>query len=104
MSSLLIFACQGYDGYLPLHFMNCSVPQEELISLYAASDVCFVSSIRDGMNLVACEYTATQKGIHGVLLLLEFTRAVGRLRSSQLCNLSDVTGMVSAIHDASRNE
>jgi trehalose-6-phosphate synthase len=49
---------------------------EELVSLYAVSDICFVSSIRDGMNLVACEYTSTQKNIHGVLLLSEFTGAV----------------------------
>ena len=100
MSSLLTFAFQGYDGYLPLHFMHCSVPQEVLISLYAVSDVCFVSSIRDGMNLVACEYTATQKDKHGILLLSEFTGAVEHLQDSLLCNPWDVSGMVGAIHDA----
>lgn len=87
MSSLLTFAFQGYDGYLPLHFMHCSVPQEEQISLYAVSDVSFVSSIRDGMNLVACEYTATQIDKHGVLLLSEFIGAIEHLQDSLLCNL-----------------
>lgn len=92
MSSLLTFAFQGYDGYLPLHFMQ--------ISLYAVSDVCFVSSIRDGMNLVACEYTATQKDKHGILLLSEFTSAVEHWQDSLLCNPWDVSGMIGVIHDA----
>jgi trehalose-6-phosphate synthase len=74
MSSLLTFAFQGYNRYLPLHFMHRSVPQEEPTSLYAVSGVCLVSSIRDGMNLVACECTATRKDKHGVLLLSEFHR------------------------------
>jgi hypothetical protein len=49
--------------------MHCFVPPEELIALYTVSDICFVSSIRDGMNLVAYEYNAVQKDRHGVLLL-----------------------------------
>jgi len=60
---------EGYDDYLPVHFMHRSVPHEELLSLYTVSNICFVSSTRDGMNLVACEYTAVQKDRHCVLLL-----------------------------------
>lgn len=65
---------------------STTIGSQELISLYAVSDVCFVSPIQDGMNLVACEYTATQKGKHGVLLLSEFTGAVEHLQGSLLCN------------------
>jgi len=64
------------------------------------SDVCLVSSIRDGMNLVACEYAATQKDKHGILLLSEFTGAVEHLQGSLLRDPWDVSGMVGAIHDA----
>lgn len=46
--------------------MHRSIPHEELLSLYTVSDICFVSSTRDGMNLVAYEYTAVQKDRHGV--------------------------------------
>jgi trehalose-6-phosphate synthase len=37
------------------------------------SDACIITSIRDGMNLVAQEYIACQKDLHGVLILSEFT-------------------------------
>ena len=80
--------------------MHRSVSHEELVSLYAVSDVCFISSIRDGMNLVACEYTATQKNRHGVLLLSEFAGATEHLRGSLQCNPWDVDGMADAMHDA----
>lgn len=83
--------CQGYNRYMPVNFIHNSVPHEELISLYAVSDMCFVSSTRDGMNLVACEYTAVQKDRHGVLLLLEFTGAVEHLRGNLICNPWDVS-------------
>lgn len=38
---------------MPIHFMHKSLPFDELCALYAASDVCLVSSTRDGMNLVS---------------------------------------------------
>ncbi len=38
--------------FMPIHFMHKSLPFDELCALYAVSDVCLVSSTRDGMNLV----------------------------------------------------
>lgn len=51
------------------------------------------------MNLVACEYTVTQKDKHGVLLLSEFTGAVEHLQGSVPCNPWDVGGTADAGHN-----
>ena len=66
--------------------MHQSVNFDELIALYAVSDVCLVSSTRDGMNLVSYEYIACQQKRHGVLVLSEFTGAAQSLNGSILVN------------------
>ena len=71
---------------MPIHFMHKSVAFEELIALYAVSDVCLVSSTRDGMNLVSYEYIATQQKRHGVMILSEFTGAAQSLNGSIVVN------------------
>jgi hypothetical protein len=42
----------GTVDFMPIHFMHKSLPFDELCALYAVSDVCLISSTRDGMNLV----------------------------------------------------
>lgn len=59
-------------NYSPIQFIYNSVGFPELVALYRIADVCLVTSTRDGMNLVACEYIASQIGKHGVLILSEF--------------------------------
>lgn len=53
----------------PLLYIHRSVSFTELTALYSISDVCLLSSRRDGMNLVASEYVACQQERHGVLVL-----------------------------------
>lgn len=62
----------GSLNYSPVQFLYNSVNFTELVSLYRIADVCLITSARDGMNLVACEYIASQIGKHGVLILSEF--------------------------------
>lgn len=63
----------GSIDYMPLQFINNSVPFQELAALYAIADVCLVTSIRDGMNLVSYEFVAAQPHSNpGVLILSEF--------------------------------
>ena len=79
----------GTVEYLPVHFMHCSLPFDELLALYAVSDVCVVTSTRDGMNLVALEYIAShdRHGMHtGVLILSEFAGAAQSLSGSIIVN------------------
>lgn len=76
----------GTVEFVPIHFMHKSVPFDELISLYSVSDVCLVSSTRDGMNLVSYEYIACQEERQGVLILSEFAGAAQSLNGSIIVN------------------
>lgn len=90
----------GTVEFMPIHFLHQSVDPDELCALYAASDVCLVSSTRDGMNLVSYEYIATQRDNHGVMILSEFTGAAQSLTSSLIVNPWNTEDMANAIHDA----
>lgn len=58
----------GTVEFMPIHFMHKSLAFDELCALYAVSDVCLVSSTRDGMNLVRVHVvTATFIDVHVVL-------------------------------------
>ena len=52
----------GTVDFVPIHFMHKSLPFDELCALYAVSDVCLVTSTRDGMNLVSIISTAIVDG------------------------------------------
>ena len=60
---------------MPIHLLHRSVSFEELCAIYAVSDVCLVTSTRDGMNLVSYEYIACQQAKNGVMVLSEFAGA-----------------------------
>jgi len=66
--------------WVPIHYIHNSVSTDELFALYRSSDALLVTSKRDGMNLVALEYVATQSPARaGVVLLSEFTGALSIL-------------------------
>ena len=75
---------KGSVDYTPIHFLHKSVTFDELVSLYTVSDVCVVSSTRDGMNLVSFEYIASQKKRKGVLILSEFAGAAQSLSAGSI--------------------
>lgn len=78
-------------NYTPVQYLYRSISEDELIALYRAADVLMVSSKRDGMNLVALEYTASQDASHpGVLLLSEFTGASSVLSQAISINPWDI--------------
>ncbi len=90
----------GTVEFMPIHFLHQSVDSDELTALYAVSDICLVTSTRDGMNLVSYEYIATQRGRHGVMILSEFTGAAQSLTSSLIVNPWNTEELANAIHDA----
>lgn len=90
----------GTVEFVPIHFMHRSIPFDELTALYAASDVCLVSSTRDGMNLVSYEYISAQKENHGVLILSEFAGAAQSLNGSIIVNPWNTEELANAIHEA----
>jgi trehalose 6-phosphate synthase len=90
----------GTVEFMPIHFLHKSVNFDELIALYAVSDACIVSSTRDGMNLVAYEYIATQHNRHGVLVLSEFAGAAQSLNGSIIVNPWNTEELASAYQEA----
>lgn len=90
----------GTVEFVPIHFMHRSIPFQELISLYAVSDVCLVSSTRDGMNLVSYEYIACQQEKKGSLILSEFTGAAQSLNGALIVNPWNTDELAEAIHES----
>ncbi|GAA5986522.1 hypothetical protein JCM11641_005227 [Rhodosporidiobolus odoratus] len=90
----------GTVDWMPIHFMHRSVPFTELTALYTVSDVCLITSTRDGMNLVAYEYIACQQERHGVLILSEFAGAAHSLNGSLIVNPWNTAETGDAIHQA----
>ncbi|CAO0792631.1 unnamed protein product [Mucor circinelloides] len=90
----------GTVEFVPIHFMHRSIPFDELVALYAAADVCLVSSTRDGMNLVSYEYISSQQEKHGVLILSEFAGAAQSLNGSIIVNPWNTEELANAIHEA----
>ncbi|MFD1772158.1 bifunctional alpha,alpha-trehalose-phosphate synthase (UDP-forming)/trehalose-phosphatase [Sphingobacterium suaedae] len=70
-----INAVYGTNEWIPIAYFYNSFPIEELSALYVAADVCLVTSIRDGMNLVCKEYVASKEETDGVLVLSELAGA-----------------------------
>jgi len=90
----------GTVDFVPIHFMHKSLPFDELCALYAVSDVCLVSSTRDGMNLVSYEYVACQQERQGVMILSEFAGAAQSLNGSLVVNPWDSQQVADAIFEA----
>ncbi|KAJ6003850.1 trehalose-6-P synthase/phosphatase complex synthase subunit, partial [Penicillium herquei] len=81
--------------FSPVSFLYRSLDFEEVVALYAASDVCLVSSTRDGMNLVSLEYIASQRLKHGcwyysnLPVLQRYTDCLMKKQNSHLYNQAE---------------
>jgi len=83
----LVSRINGTYGSLddvPIHYLDQSMGFNELCALYFRADVMFVTSLRDGMNLVSFEFIACQKKRCGVLVLSEFAGAAQALGAGAL--------------------
>ncbi|WP_328517175.1 alpha,alpha-trehalose-phosphate synthase (UDP-forming) [Haladaptatus caseinilyticus] len=74
----------GTPTWQPVVSIDDHLPQSALAALYRESDICLVSSLRDGMNLVAKEFVASQIAEPGVLVLSELVGAHEELGESAL--------------------
>lgn len=86
--------------YTPIRFIHHSIGKEELAALYAVSDICPVTSIRDGMNLVSYEYVACQQGRGGVLVISRQAGAADTLQGSLLVDPSNTDEIAETIEQA----
>lgn len=91
------------SGWVPIHYMFHSLEFDELVAYYLAADIGLVTSLKDGMNLVAKEYCAAQVEENGVLILSEFAGAAAQLqKGALLVNPHDVKRTADRIYDAFR--
>ncbi|WP_145198966.1 bifunctional alpha,alpha-trehalose-phosphate synthase (UDP-forming)/trehalose-phosphatase [Planctomycetes bacterium Poly30] len=86
----------GRVGVQPLHYQFHGVDPGRLTALYRVADVCVVTPLRDGLNLVAKEFVAARHQDDGVLLLSEFTGAAWELTEALHVNPYDLDAMKSA--------
>jgi trehalose 6-phosphate synthase len=74
----------------PIIFLNRQHSHVEIERYYRSADVCLVTSLHDGMNLVAKEFVAARDDDQGVLILSRFTGAARELRDAVLVNPYDI--------------
>jgi alpha,alpha-trehalose-phosphate synthase [UDP-forming] len=86
-------------GDVPVYYLYRGVPSERVLAYYRLADVCLVTPLADGMNLVAKEFVTAQGATEGagVLVLSEFTGAAVELREALPCNPFDIEAIVGAI-------
>ncbi len=84
----------------PIVFLKKHHSHEEILPYYKNADVCLVTSIHDGMNLVAKEFVVARGDNDGVLILSRFAGASRELRDALIVNPYDIEQMADAIQYA----
>lgn len=87
-------------SWTPIVLVSDNVDAELLAAAYRAADLCLVSSLQDGMNLVAKEFVASQVDDRGVLVLSRFTGAAEEADGALLINPFNLDGFAATIRDA----
>jgi trehalose-6-phosphate synthase/uncharacterized membrane protein affecting hemolysin expression len=73
---------------------------QEIMPYFRAADLCMVTSLHDGMNLVAKEFIAARQDEEGALILSQFTGAARELRDAIIVNPYDVEQLAEGIRVA----
>jgi len=84
----------------PVHYFYRSFPIETLSALYHFADICLVTPMRDGMNLVSKEYVASRTNNDGVLILSEMAGASRELIDALIVNPNNIGAITRAIEEA----
>jgi len=88
-------------GWTPIHYIYRSLPRPELLAYYKTCEIALVTPLKDGMNLIAKEYCASNIEEKGVLILSEFAGAASQLyRDALLVNPYDRQRVADTIHTA----
>ena len=86
--------------YKPIHLLCSHHEPPSVYRYYRAADFCYVSSLHDGMNLVAKEFVAARDDERGVLVLSQFTGAARELTEALVVNPYDLEESSSALASA----
>ncbi|HUV70547.1 MAG TPA: trehalose-6-phosphate synthase [Terracidiphilus sp.] len=87
----------GTKDYRPIILLRSHHEPPEVFRFYRAADLCYVSSLHDGMNLVAKEFLAARTDLKGVLVLSEFTGAARELTEALIVNPYDLEASSDAL-------
>jgi trehalose 6-phosphate synthase/phosphatase len=90
----------GSERYKPIILVNRHYEPDQVFELYRAADACIVSSLHDGMNLVAKEFVAARDDTQGVLILSSFAGASRELMEALIVNPFDARASAEAIYRA----
>jgi len=74
------------NSWAPIIFLRRHLSFEEIVAFYRRADVCLVTSLHDGMNLVAKEFVSARCDGGGALVLSRFTGAARELKGAISCN------------------
>ena len=86
--------------WMPVVYLDKKVDFNELVVYYRIADLAIISSLYDGMNLVAKEFAACQADEKGTLILSEFTGAAEELGGALFVNPYDIEGFADRIKEA----
>jgi trehalose 6-phosphate synthase len=92
----------GSGGWKPIVYIDRRVDQSALRALHLLADFCVISSLHDGMNLVAKEFVASRIDEDGVLVLSEFAGASQELSDALIMNPFCIREITRAIDEAIR--
>lgn len=86
------------DGYQPIYLLIEHHEVADVMTHYRGADLCVVSSLHDGMNLVAKEFVAARDDEQGVLILSQFTGAAAELSDALVVNPYNIDQCAAALH------
>lgn len=87
-------------NWVPVHYFYRSFSVEFLSAIYSTADICLVTPMRDGMNLVSKEYVASRSNEDGVLILSELAGASKELNDALIVNPNNIGDIMEAILQA----
>jgi trehalose 6-phosphate synthase len=89
-----------FEKWQPILYLEDRIAFDLLVAYYRLADVAVVSSVNDGMNLVAKEYAAAQVDESGVLLISQMAGAAEELTDALIINPYDAEGLADSIRQA----
>ncbi|HLL09983.1 MAG TPA: trehalose-6-phosphate synthase [Rubrivivax sp.] len=90
----------GRDGYQPVHLLAQHHDTAAVTELFRAANICLVTSLHDGMNLVSKEFVAARDDLQGVLILSRFAGAARELPEALIVNPYHVEETADALNRA----
>jgi trehalose-6-phosphate synthase len=90
----------GREGYQPVHLLAQHHEPDAVIELFRAADLCVVTSLHDGMNLVCKEFVAARDDEQGVLVVSRFAGAAREMNEALIVNPYHVEETADALHQA----